>query len=1101
MRWFATAHLLARILVGLMALCLSTLSITAQSNYERKQIDKIEISFGQADINLPQAEQYRIIARDALGTTYSSTHVRDAIDALYSTKKIDTITVAATVNSTGGVDLRFNIKRKTQAEKVSVVIGPTVGDPVLEQDLLFKLNLLSPGTAITEQTLRNNADEILNYLRERGFYRSEVVYERRPLQNENQVGVTFKVTPNNQAKVDEFKINIQGYDKPILASQLKLKKDGYFSRDRLMADVAKIRETLKKDKFIAPTLDDPRITYDSDTNTVSIELKGKVGPAVDVKIQSADEKTKIGKVSSTTQTKLLPIKRDGTLDYSAIVEGERRLENYYQEQGYFFTNATPVCSITPAINDSENKPIDNNTEFLCSLLGGEDLMGRKVEVNYHVDLDRRLRLTKIRVKGTDKLSVEDIQTVLGSQVATVLGVVPFLGYGRGYTSEAILEDDRATIQSLMSELGYRSAEVRVNQGVSTDGKDLIITFVVEEGPPTIVSDVNIVGNKAIPTSELIQQLPSMSARTYSRARVRNAVQQLSLFYSKQGYYDARIISSVIDVPAKPGDEKREVRLEFKVENEGKKVRIDRILVNGNEATKTEAILRAITLQPGDLLRAADVYSSEQNLYATDAFQRVEIKLQPKGDSAGGDERLTDLIVNIDEQPERLASYGGGYSTDVGANGFFDIRHVNLFGNLWQGGARVKVSQRQQLAQFDFVNPRFIHDGEKRFAPLTLSVLYQRDTTVTRFFRSVFDNGTFGIVQRVDATGKPIDTFGNKVGSPTLNRFAVSAETSRTVSQKNRSYLFLRYKYEDVRLFNIESLLIKDLLRPDQKVRTSGFGATFVRDTRRNCSVKYSLLDLIAKGETSDPCRYNASDTTNGDYLTADLNVSVPVLGANIGFVKFQANYNIYYTLPALNNTTFAARVVLGFGSVFSGGNRFTNAAYPSLNGLLPISERFFGGGSNSIRGFSFEEAGPRVVIVPTGSYRNSKGQPVFLTPFTVPFGGNAIAAINLEARVPISKSLRAVPFYDGGNVFRKASDIFHAATVPANNVELQNQRAVWTHTLGLGLRIKSPIGGEFGVDYGRLINPPRFLIPQLIGPNAIYQLPKDHIHFRFSQAF
>jgi hypothetical protein len=53
----------------------------------------------------------------------------------------------------------------------------------------------------------------------------------------------------------------------------------------------------------------------------------------------------------------------------------------------------------------------------------------------------------------------------------------------------------------------------------------------------------------------------------------------------------------------------------------------------------------------------------------------------------------------------------------------------------------------------------------------------------------------------------------------------------------------------------------------------------------------------------------------------------------------------------------------------------------------------------------------------------------------------------------------------------------------------------------LGLRLKTPIGGEFGVDYGRLLNPPTFLIPQPIGPNAIYRLRQDHIHFRFTQAF
>jgi outer membrane protein assembly factor BamA len=141
------------------------------------------------------------------------------------------------------------------------------------------------------------------------------------------------------------------------------------------------------------------------------------------------------------------------------------------------------------------------------------------------------------------------------------------------------------------------------------------------------------------------------------------------------------------------------------------------------------------------------------------------------------------------------------------------------------------------------------------------------------------------------------------------------------------------------------------------------------------------------------------------------------------------------------------------------------------------------------------------VVVPQGIFRNSEGEPVFLTPFTVPFGGNAVAIVNLEARVPLTKSIRAVPFYDGGNVFRRVKDIFNSPDVPETDVFRRNLRAVWSHTVGLGLRIKAPIGGEFGVDYGYLLNPPQFLIPQPNGTNGIFRIRQGQLHFRFSQAF
>ncbi len=1081
----------AVLLAGLFAA--SSAIVYGQGSFEKRRISSVTVVAPSIDPDSRQIREYTDIVADALGPTYSTPRIRDAIDELYfHARTIQTISVSADADATGDVRLTFNLRMKTQAARVSLEVDEALGDNVTEQELLLKLNILTAGSILTEQTLRNNADEILAYLRERGFYRSTVTFEQRPTANANQTAVVFRVTPGEQAKVERFDINIEGIARPIDPTELKLRPGGMFSRERVTSDIAKIKSILRKDSFIAPDLTDPRIVFDDDTNSVAVTLTGRVGPKVEVIVETDKEK-----VGSGTQNRLLPIKSEGTLDYSAIIEGERRLENYYQEQGYFFADVVSVCSAAPPVVDNQDNPIPNETEFLCSLLGGEDLMGREITVKYRVDLNRRLSLNELRIRGTDKITIEDVRTVLGSQEASTVGIIPLLGYGRGYTSAAILEDDASTIRSIMAELGYRDAQVRATQGVSPAGEELIITFVVEEGMPSVVTKVDITGNTAVSTDELTAVLPQLIGANYSRAKVRNAVRKLSQLYSERGYFDARVTSTVTDLPVQPAADRREVQIEFKVENEGKKVVIGRILVDGNEKTKREAVMRTLAISEGELLRSPDIYASEQNLYGTDAFSRVEIKPQPAGEDSSGN-RVSDVLVNLEEQPPRLMSIGGGYATDLGLSGFFDIRHVNLLGNLWQGGFRAKFSQRQQLVQLDFIQPRFMRDGKKRFAPLTITAQYQRDTTVTRFFRSAFDKGTFGIVQRVDENGNPIDEFGRDAGSPTLNRAAIFAETSRTISREARSILFFRYRFEDVRLFNIESLLVKDLLRPDAATRISGFGATFVRDTRQNCSIKYSLLELIDKGEPTDRCRYNASDPTRGHFLTADYNVSIPALGATAGFQKFQVSYNHYYTFKG---TTLAARAILGAGRVFKGGDRYTGSQFPFLNGLLPISERFFGGGPNTLRGFDFEEAGPRVVIVPTGTFLNSNGEQVFLDPFTIPFGGNAIAVVNIEARVPLTKTIRAVPFYDGGNVFRSAGDIFKRRQVAPGDIAEFNQRAVWTHSLGLGFRLKTPVGGEFGVDYGYLLNPPSFLIPQVMGPPATQRIKHGQLHFRFSQAF
>ncbi len=1086
------------VLILLSAFCLLS-SVVAQSIYEDRRIENISVIFEGTDRAVSAAQQFELIARNALGETYSAVKIRDAIAALYNTQRIVSTKVEASPVGEIGVNLRFVIKRKTQAEQVNIVIGSVVGDAVTEQELLLKLNLLNPGTSITEKTLQDNADLILVYLRERGFFNAEVTYRQQPLKSDTEVAVTFQVNPNAQATVENFTINIEGFDAAKVRPKLKLQPGELYSREVLEVDVERIRKALREDekKFLAPQLEEPRVVFNVDKNIVAIDLEGKAGATVNVLVDAGDEE-----IGDKKQTELLSIKREGTLDYASIIEGSRRLRNYYQEQGYFFAQVTPICSVRPEFTVDEAGAVTNETEFLCGALSGAELMNRTVEVKYQANLSRQLKLVDIRIEGTDVFTTAEIQSVLKSQEANALGFIPFFGYGRGYTSSEILEDDRLTLQSLLRELGYRRNEVTVRQGVSPTGEDLIITFVVNEGIPTRIADVEIVGNTSFSDDEVQAELPNLIGKNFSRARARNGVRELSVFYSKSGFYDAKVNFSIVELGKTEQEET--IKLVYTVENEGKKVFINRILINGNEMTKSEAILRAINLRIDDVLRQSDIFTSEQNLFGTDAFDLVEIKTEPAGERADGN-RLSDIIINVDEKAPRLITYGGGFSTDFGANGFFDIRHFNLFGKLQQGGARIRASRLQQLVQIDFINPRFLNDGKNadgaiRYSPLTFTAQYQRDSTVTRFFRSTFDRGTFGIVQRVDADGNPIDEFGANTDDPTINRLTFSAETSRTVSRRNRSILFARYKFEDVRLFNVESLLIKDLLRPDARIRTSGFGANFVFDTREDCSIKYTILDIIRRGDAGEPCRYSATNPTRGSYLTAEYSVSLPFLGANIGFQKFQGSYNKFYTSSFLRNTTFAGRAVVGLANVFSSGNRFS-AQFPDLEGILPISERFFAGGSTTLRGFDFEQAGPRVVVVPQGFFRNSKGEPVFLTPFSVPFGGNALAIVNLEARIPLSNLIRAVPFYDGGNVFRRVSDIFKRPEVAANDVFRQNLRTVWSNTVGLGFRIKTPIGGELGVDYGFLLNPPRFLIPQTDGTNAIFRLRQSQIHFRFSQAF
>ena len=679
-----------------------------------------------------------------------------------------------------------------------------------------------------------------------------------------------------------------------------------------------------------------------------------------------------------------------------------------------------------------------------------------------------------------------------SQKASAIGLIPFLGYGRGYTSLTLLEQDRRIIRNYMRDLGYRRAEVEVLQGVSISGENLIITFNVIEGPLTRIAGVEVRGNTIYTEQRLRNRLRTVIGAPFSRSQARADSERVLALYAREGYVNAQINFSVVELPKK--GEEEQIRLIYSITNEGEKVFINRIIVNGvtgsaeTQRTKRDAIARAITLKEGDVLRADRVSESERELYLTDAYRQVIIRTEPAGETASGFKK-EDLIIDVEEKKPRVMDYGGGFSTDTGPLGLLEFSNVNLMNKLRHGAMRLRASQRQQLLRFEYVDPRFARYGERQFAPLALTVEYQRDSTVTRFFRSAIDRGTNGIVQRLDEDGNPVDEFGVPVDEPTINRFTVALETQRVLDQRTHTIVFARYSYEDVRLFNLESLLIKPILQPDRAIRLSRFGASFVRDTRERC--ERGLIGTVRAADGAEPgapgeiCRYNQVDATRGAFLSLDYAVALRQLGGNVSFNRFQASYRRYYKMNSLRGTVFAGNATLGLANMFNPRDRDDNGTIDEIDLTLPISERFFSGGSSTLRGFAFEEAGPRQVIIPVGVFRDQDGEIISLNPFTVPVGGNALAIVNLEARIPLTRSLQAVPFYDGGNVFRRVGDLFRKrddTPVPPGDllaaINAANLRARWSHTVGLGFRIQTPLGGALAIDYGFLLNPPEFLIPQ-----------------------
>jgi outer membrane protein assembly factor BamA len=246
------------------------------------------------------------------------------------------------------------------------------------------LNLLEPGRRFSLASIERNADEIQTYLRDRGYYNATVEHEE--IQDPSDASgtrrrVIYTITPNQQAHVGSFTIDIKGFDPNLVRTSLKLQPNAPFTREILGEDLNRIKQALIGKGYMAPQLDDPDPKFDSATNAINIELKGKIGPLVEISFSPNYD------LKESKQQKLLPIKREGNLDASILDEGARRVRQQLQEQGYFFADVEQRCTVTPPVPTMT----ENGTKETCDNLNPADLGGSTIKVIYEVTLRRRLR--------------------------------------------------------------------------------------------------------------------------------------------------------------------------------------------------------------------------------------------------------------------------------------------------------------------------------------------------------------------------------------------------------------------------------------------------------------------------------------------------------------------------------------------------------------------------------------------------------------------------------------------------------------------------------------------------------------------------------------
>lgn len=261
-----------------------------------------------------------------------------------------------------------------------------------------------------------------------------------------------------------------------------------------------------------------------------------------------------------------------------------------------------------------------------------------------------------------------------------------------------LTADREALRTFYLKEGY--ADFRVLSAVaelSPDRDAFFITFTVEEGERYRFGTIGIQTTlKDLDPETLRSQITTEEGDWYDASKVENSIAKIADAVGTLGY-------AFVDVrPRFERDrENKVINLVYDIQ-EGPRVYVQRIDINGNVRTLDKVIRREFRLVEGDPFNTAKLRRTRQRIQNLGFFKTVDIKTLP-GDTPD----KTVIQVDVEEQSTGELTFGLGFSTAEGPLGDITIRERNLLGRGWDLRNSLSLSGRRTQIDHSFTDPYFL----------------------------------------------------------------------------------------------------------------------------------------------------------------------------------------------------------------------------------------------------------------------------------------------------------------------------------------------------------------------------------------------------------
>ena len=500
------------------------------------------------------------------------------------------------------------------------------------------------------------------------------------------------------------------------------------------------------------------------------------------------------------------------------------------------------------------------------------------------------------------------------------------------------------------------------------------------------------------------QMQSVVGAPYSAVTRFFDYTRLLEYYTQSGHGSAELA-----IDASFNEAQTEVTLAVTA-REGPRIVVGAINIIGNRTIKPEAILRDIDLQPGLPFSQARLLSSQRQIHERGSFRNVLITQDPRA----GDSEVQNITISVVEAPSTTVGVGGG----------------------------VEMAKRTRTTETG-------EEDRVEFAPRGFMEITRRNLGGMNRSLSFFGRAS---LQAKNAPGDPtLDGaccgFSEyKVSGTYQERYAFRSRTDILAGASSEQGVRQTFSFLK-QVFNAD--LVRRL-RPGVGISARYalefnelFDERFDEDDQRDIDRLFPQVRLsIVSGGFAFDRRDDPASPTTGSLVTGTADFALRPLGSEIGYIKTFMQGIYFRPLNESRRVILGLRMEVGLAQLDENGNPIIGPdGQPVVETVadLPASQRFYAGGSTTVRGFAVDRLGVREILNEDGLSN----------------GGNGMVIMNAELRVGLGnvfgRPLVGVAFADGGNVFQFASE-----------VDFSRLRGA----VGLGGRWDSPVG-PLRLDVGR----------------------------------